>query len=55
MYKVPTATGHGRELQAHPLVFGATRLSKCKRIVYKCKWKLLIREFKWKVLIREFE
>ena len=53
MYRVPTATGQGRELQAHPLVFGATRLSKCKKIVYK--WKLLIREFKWKLLIREFE
>ena len=37
MYRVLTATGHGRELQAPPLVFGAKILFKCKKIVYKCK------------------
>ena len=34
MYRVPTATGHGRELFAPPFVFGVTMLSKCKKIVH---------------------
>ena len=32
MYRVLTATGHGRELQAPPLVFGVSILSKCRKL-----------------------
>ena len=60
MYRVPTATEHGRELQAPSLGFGATMLSKCKKIVYKCRWKLCRfakdkNSIRRKLLIHEFQ